>query len=151
MRIFALIATVLALSVASFSFASAQEKSPVYLMPGSDVAVGGYDAVSFFDGDAQRGDSGFTARYNGATWHFISAENRDRFMADPASFAPQYGGYCAWAVSEGYLAKGDPRYAQIVAGKLYLNFNMNIQAKWSRDIPGHIARANENWPAVLER
>ena len=147
MKVFA----ALAAAVASlFVLAHAAEKSPVYLAPGSEVALSGYDAVSFFDGDARKGSPDFQASYNGATWHFASAENRDRFSANPEKYAPQYGGYCAWAVSEGYLAKGDPRFAKIVAGKLYLNFNRNIQAKWEQDIPSHIARGDANWPGVLE-
>ena len=133
-----------------FVLAQAAEKSPVYLAPGSDVALSGYDAVSFFEGDAQMGSAEFSTGYNGATWYFTSADTRDRFSANPDKYAPQYGGYCAWAVSEGYLAKGDPRFAKVVAGKLYLNFNRNIQAKWEQDIPGHIARGDANWPGVLE-
>lgn len=140
---------------AAFAFfaspAHAADKDPVYTGFSSNVAVGGYDTVSFFDGGAAKGSKEFETEYNGAVWRFTTAENRDRFLENPGAYAPQYGGYCAWAVAQGYTAKGDPRYASIVAGKLYLNFNADVQEKWNRDIPGFIAKADENWPGVLER
>ncbi|WP_370334977.1 YHS domain-containing (seleno)protein [Parvularcula marina] len=144
----AFLATIFSFALAGPAFAA---KPPVYTVPGSDLAAGGYDVVSFFEGEAMRGSAEYTTRYNGAVWQFNSAENLKRFEKDPAAYAPQYGGYCAWAVAQGYLAKGDPRFATVVAGKLYLNFNGNIQAKWSRDIPGQIANANANWPGILDR
>ena len=146
MRLFALL--IAAFSIGAFAM-SAMEKPAVYLSPGNEVAMGGYDPVSYFDGDMTRGSMDHMSMYNGAVWKFASADNLARFENDPAAFAPQYGGYCAWAIAQGYLAKGDPRHGTIVAGKLYLNFNGNIQAKWAQDIPGNIAKANENWPDVL--
>ncbi|MEM6666964.1 MAG: YHS domain-containing (seleno)protein, partial [Pseudomonadota bacterium] len=71
------------------------------------------------------------------------------FAANPARYAPQFGGYCAWAVSEGYTAKGDPKHWKVVNGKLYLNYNGRIQRRWEKDIPGHISKGNANWPNVL--
>jgi hypothetical protein len=73
------------------------------------------------------------------------------FKADPDRYAPQYGGYCALAVSQGYTAKGEPRAWKFVGGKLYLNYNADIQRKWEQDIPGFIAKGNANWPKVLEK
>ena len=84
-------------------------------------------------------------------WHFASAENRDRFAASPERYAPQYGGYCAWAVSQGYTASGDPLQWKIVDDKLYLNYDSEVQKKWLKDIPGLITKANQNWPAVLSQ
>ena len=135
----------------TFAFGIAHaDKPPVYTGILSGNAVGGYDAVSFFEGQPVKGSSEFQTKYNGANWRFSSQENLDRFKANPAAYAPQYGGYCAWAVSQGYTAKGDPKYARIVAGKLYLNFNADVQARWEKDIPGFISKADANWPSVLE-
>lgn len=136
--------------VAGTAPASAQ-KSPVYTGILGNVAAGGYDTVSFFDGGGVEGSKTYTTTYKGAEWRFVSQANLDRFKADPAAFAPQYGGYCSWAVAQGYTAKGDPRFAKIVKGKLYLNFNQDVQDKWLADVPGFIAKADANWPAILSK
>ena len=126
-------------------------QDPVYTGFLSNTAVDGYDPVSYFtDGKPVEGSSEFEAEYAGATWRFVSAEHRDAFLAEPARYAPQYGGYCAWAVAQGYTAKGDPLNWRIVDGKLYLNYNASVQQKWVTDIPGNIKAGNANWPTVLE-
>ncbi len=131
--------------------AQAAEK-PVYTGFFSKVAVGGFDPVAYFtDNKPVKGDGRFAMTYNGAQWHFTSAANRDRFVADPGRYAPQYGGYCAWAVSEGGTASADPMLWKIVDGKLYLNYDAGVQKKWESDIPGHIAKADRNWPGVLAK
>jgi len=123
---------------------------PVYTGFLSSAALGGYDAVAYFtDGAPIEGSSEFTAEYNGATWYFASAENRETFLANPEAYVPQYGGYCAWAVSQGYTAKGDPDHWSIVDGKLYLNYNADVQARWEKDIPGHISAGDQNWPEIV--
>ncbi len=114
------------------------------------VAVGGYDAVAYFTRNkAVRGNAEITAEYGGAVWRFATSDNRDAFVANPKRYAPQYGGYCSWAVANGYTAKGDPNAWRIVDGKLYLNFSKGVQRRWARDIPGNISRAETNWPDVL--
>lgn len=124
---------------------------PVYTGIFSNTAAGGYDVVAYFsDGKATRGSRKITFEWRGATWRFASAQNRDRFAASPESYAPQYGGYCAWAVAQGYTAAGDPTVWQIVDGRLYLNYDEDIGRKWRADIPGHIRQADANWPAVLD-
>jgi len=70
--------------------------------------------------------------------------------AGPAAYAPQYGGYCAWAVSQGYTASTDPHAWRIVDGKLYLNYSKGVQKRWQQDIPGNIAKGDANWPKVLK-
>ncbi len=115
------------------------------------TAIDGTDPVSYFtEGRPVQGSSDITYKWNGATWRFASVENRDRFAASPDKYAPQYGGYCAWAVSQGYTASTDPEAWAIVDGKLYLNYSKSVQKRWEQNVPGNISSANSNWPKVLE-
>ncbi|MCB1694112.1 MAG: YHS domain-containing protein [Pseudomonadales bacterium] len=124
---------------------------PFYTGFFSNVAVGGMDPVAYFtDGKPVEGNKSFRTEYKGVEFHFASAEHLALFKADPEKYVPQYGGYCAWAVSQGKTAKGDPEYWKIVDGKLYLNYSEDIQKKWEKDIPGFIKSADANWPRVLE-
>ncbi|MEX6634470.1 YHS domain-containing (seleno)protein [Hyphococcus lacteus] len=133
-------------AVLGFAFA----KDPINTGRFSNLAIGGYDAVSYFtDGTPTKGDKEFTFEYQGAEWRFSSAKNLETFTADPTAYAPQYGGYCAWAVSQNYTAPGDPKIWKIVDNKLYLNYNKKVQDDWKKDIPGFIKLANENWPGVI--
>ncbi len=114
------------------------------------VAIGGTDPVAYFtDGGPVLGSAAHGLNWRGAQWLFASAENRALFEADPERYAPAYGGYCAWAMSEGYLAPTIPEAWTIYEERLYLNANLRIRRRWERDIPGHIARADANWPGVL--
>jgi YHS domain-containing protein len=113
------------------------------------TAIEGYDPVAYFtEGRPVEGETGFSHDWMDATWYFASAENRDQFAADPDRYAPQYGGYCAWAVAHGYTAKIDPEAWTIVAGRLYLNYSKDVQAQWAEDIPGNIAKGDVNWPKI---
>ena len=115
------------------------------------TAIDGTDPLSYFDeGRPIKGSKAISFDWNGATWRFASPENRDRFAADPEKYAPQFGGYCAWAVANNYTASTDPEAWSIVDGKLYLNYSKSVQATWEKDIPGNIASGNKNWPSVLE-
>lgn len=127
----------------------AQGSSPLFYQE-NGIAIRGTDPVAYFrQGQAVAGSPQFTHRWGNATWQFSSAENRDLFAQNPEKYAPEYGGYCAWAVSQGYTAPTAPNAWKIVNGKLYLNYNRRVQRSWERDIPGHIYRANRNWPGVL--
>ena len=143
------VAAAIFFSVAAPTFA--ETKSEIY-KNWRGVAIKGYDPVAFHrEGRPAKGSSEYELKWKDAKWRFASAENRDLFKADPDQYAPRYGGYCAWAVSEGYTAGVDPQNAwTIVDGRLYLNYNAEIKQKWEKDIPGHIKKANANWPAVLE-
>lgn len=117
----------------------------------SNTGAGGYDTVSFFEtGKPTKGSRDYTADYHGVTWRFANAENQARFEASPERFVPAYGGYCAWAVAQGYLAKGDPQHWAIRDGRLYFNYNQSVQDRWLEDTDGFIRQANANWPKVLE-
>jgi len=72
------------------------------------------------------------------------------FKTNPTAFAPQYGGYCAWAVAQGKLAKGSPKHWSVEDGKLYLNFNSRIKRRWEKDISGFIDMGNNEWPDILK-
>ena len=130
-------------------FAHAKE-APIYTGIVKGVAVGGYDPVAYFsEKKAVAGKADITLEHEGTTWRFSSPANRDAFKADPAKYAPQYGGYCAWAVSQGYTAKGDPNVWSVVDGKLYLNYNRSVQTGWEKNTPGNIKKGDANWPRVL--
>lgn len=115
-----------------------------------DLAVHKFDVVAYTaDSAALRGRAEFEYRWQNAVWRFISAAHRDEFSRNPERYAPQFGGYCAWAVSRGHIADVDPEAWKIVHGKLYLNYSKRVQRMWEQDIPGNIARAEGNWPGVL--
>lgn len=129
--------------------ASAQT-SPVYLKGG--VAVGGYDPVAYFAANKPvQGNPAIALEHGGAKYFFASEANREAFKKEPAKYAPQYGGYCAWAVSQGYTAHGDPHAWTIHNGKLFLNYNQSVRTTWSRDIPGNVAKADANWPKIVTK
>jgi hypothetical protein len=96
------------------------------------------------------GSASFAHGWNGAIWRFASTGTRDRFPANAEMFAPHFGGYCAWAVSQDYIAPSDPNVWRIVDGRLCLNFNERAKELWEADLAGAIARGKANWPAVLE-
>jgi YHS domain-containing protein len=142
-------ATVAAFSVAAPAYA---DQAPVYTGILSRVAVSGYDPVAYFtDGRPVRGNQQFSIMHQGYEYRFASAEHLAAFRANPARYVPQYGGYCAWAVSQGYTASGDPTNWRIVVGKLYRTYKDEIQRRWEQNIPGFIRDANANWPSVLSR
>jgi len=121
---------------------------PTYTGQTGNIAVSGYDAVSYFQGKGVpvKGKKQFSASYNGATYYFASAANAAKFKKNPTAYAPQYGGHCSWAMARGYLAPGDPTQYKIVDGKLYLNYNAEVQQTWLKDVPNYISSGNKNWP-----
>ncbi len=118
-----------------------------------DAAIRGYDPVAYYSlavGErGVRGDPKITHDYMGTTWHFSTEENRDLFAANPAKYAPQYGGYCAFAVSHGFTKPTNPHAWSVVDDKLYLNLSKGVQKKWRKDRDAAIVRADANWPKVL--
>jgi YHS domain-containing protein len=112
----------------------------------SDMAIKGYDTVAYFKTvKALKGNESFTFKWHDMTWYFSTKENRDLFAANPEQYAPQYDGYCAWAMTEARKAQTDPEIWKIVNGKLYLQCSQASYEKWSRDIPGNIKKADMNW------
>lgn len=127
-------------------------KDPIDTARVAGLALAGHDPVAYFTlGRPTPGDPAIESLWRGARWRFASEANRALFEAGPERYAPQYGGYCAWAVAQGYTAPADPAAFRIEGGKLYLNYDRSVQLRWEQDIPGHIRKADANWPKVLER
>ena len=116
----------------------------------ANLGAKGYDVVAYFtEGHPVKGLDRYTHNYGGVTWQFSSKEHRDAFAADPAKYAPQYGGFCSWGVSQGKLFDVDPEHGwAIVDGKLYLNFNGDIHKTWLKDPHGFIGQADQHFPAL---
>jgi YHS domain-containing protein len=151
---FTKLALALALTLAPLAVAgpALADKAPIWTNFGSNVAIRGYDPVAYFTaGRPIEGSTTFKATYQGAEFRFANAANRAAFIASPARYAPQFGGYCAWAVSQGYTAGVDPNAWAIVDGKLYLNYNSTVQARWQGDRANLIVAGNRNWPTVLKK
>jgi YHS domain-containing protein len=114
------------------------------------IAIDGTDAVAYrTQGGPVAGSADFAFDWNGATWHFSSAETREMFISDPDYYAPAYGGYCAFAVSQGYTASTVPEAWTIHDDRLFLNFSRRVKRRWERDIPGNVVKGDANWPDVL--
>ncbi len=140
-----------AASVLMLASAPTFAAEPVFTGIVAGVGSGGYDAVSYLQPDGPKmGDPSKVATWNGAKWYFTSDENLAAFKAAPEKYAPQYGGYCAFAVSKGSLAKGDPKIFTVVDGKVYLNLSSSVQQLWKSDIPGNITAANSKWPKLVQ-
>ena len=140
--------TLLFAALMAVSAAAIAQKPEIYA--DRNGAIRGYDPVAYFTDKASvKGSDKFSYAWKGATWRFASAENRDLFAASPEKFAPQYGGYCAFAVAQNSLARIDPQAWNVVDGKLYLNYSLKVREAWAKDSPGYIRKADANWPGVL--
>jgi len=143
------------------SFAAALVMLPGALFAGDQYidetgfAVSGYDVVAYFSlgqspvgqtqPEAVPGLASITAEYNGSTFAFSTTENRDTFLANPAAYAPQYDGHCAYGVAQGGKVPGNPNLWRIVDDKLYLNITKTVVGFWEEDIPGNITSSDQNW------
>lgn len=114
------------------------------------IAIRGADPVAYFTQSAPvAGSAEHALMWNGTTWHFANTENLELFMANPEAYAPQYGGYCAFAMASGYIATSVPEAWTVHEGKLYMNFSTGVRRRWARDIPGNIVLGDGNWPTAL--
>jgi hypothetical protein len=129
-----------------------QTKPVATLNAEEGVALQGYDAVAYFlDGKPTRGSEAFSFKWQDATWRFASAEHQAMFAANPQKYAPQFGGYCAFAVSRGMIANIDPEHWAVVDDKLYLNNNGFAHGLWQRDQQESIAAGHLNWPLIPKK
>lgn len=118
----------------------------------SKLALRGYDPVAYFTvGAPSQGSAEFTAEHDGAVYHFANAANRDTFLADPAKYAPAYGGFCAMGAALNKKLDGDPTIWKIVDGRLYLNVHPEAAKKWQEDIPANISKAEKNWAVIKDK
>lgn len=116
----------------------------------SGLALKGHDPVAYFtDNAAVEGSAEFASTYGGATYRFASADHKKMFDADPSKYAPQFGGYCAYAVSRGDTASIDPEAFQIVDGRLLLQYSKSVRSTFNQDTTGNLAKADANWPKLL--
>lgn len=140
----------LVLSAAALHAVSRAADNPPVAMNEQGFAIQGYDPVAYFtEGRPMPGDPAYSFDWEGATWLFASAAHRDAFAADPQKYAPQFGGYCAYAVSKGHAAPASPEVWSITDGKLYLNLGPGVQSLWQEELGANIARAVNNWPGAL--
>lgn len=145
-----LIPALLAMAALPFAQAAQAGMPAVNVSSQSGFAIHGYDVMSYWqDGTPRAGDPEIAAEHDGARWAFASEETRAAFLADPERYAPQYGGYCAYAAARNSIADVDPTIWAIHEGKLYLNYNARIGRKWERNMLDYIAQADANWPGVL--
>lgn len=134
------------------SFAYKESSPSAINVDTKGVALKGYDPVSYFTGSTPaHGKANITAQYDGATYHFVSRTNRDKFNAAPEQYAPQYGGFCAIGVALGKKLDVDPLAYRVVDGKLYLNVSKDVQQRWLDDVPGNITNAEKGWPALKDK
>ena len=115
-----------------------------------ELALDGYDPVAYFtEGKAVPGSANLEADWDGALWRFANEQNKLAFLENPEAYAPQYGGYCAYAVGNGYTASADPEAWSITDGKLYVNFNKSVRGLWNLRRSHYIRQGDKNWPKVL--
>lgn len=140
----------LVISVSAIFFAacagSAEESFKKINTTAENVAVKGFDTVAYFTAQkAIEGNPQYSFVWNGAKWYFSSAENMEKFKSAPENYAPQFGGYCSFAVSKGYTADGDPNAWKIVDGRLYLNYNQKVKEMWEAEQEKRIEDGKKNW------
>lgn len=127
------------------------ERSGLWGYEPSGIAIRGFDTVAYFTmSKAVKGSEQYATEWKGATWHFASQEHLDLFKANPTQYAPQYGGYCAYGVAVDNLVKIEGDLWDIIDGKLYLNFNKDLQEKWREDAAGYIQTADEKFDGLLK-
>jgi YHS domain-containing protein len=141
-----------------FSLPSRAAQPPINTLKDSlfggrtDTAINGYDSVAYFTlGKPVKGQDAFVIDRMGAKWKFASQANLDLFKANPEKYAPQYGGYCAYGVAQGYLVKVEPDQFTLLDGKLYLNYDADVQAKWRKDPAAYIKAADAQFHSVLQK
>jgi YHS domain-containing protein len=141
-----------------FSVAAHAAQPPINTLRNSvfggrtDTAINGYDTVAYFTvGKPVMGNDAFVQEWMGAKWKFASQANRALFKANPEKYAPQYGGYCAFGVAQGYLVKVEPDQFTVLDGKLYLNYDADVQARWLKDPAGYIKTADARFAALLQK
>ncbi len=116
-----------------------------------DVAISGYDTVAYFtEGQPVKGDAAISFAWRDAHWRFATESHRDMFAADPGRYVPQFGGFCAAAMTYGAVAKANPEHWAIVDGKLYLNYDDYAYQVFHENLAENIAKADVEWAEKVE-
>lgn len=141
----------LVLVLTTIMMSSAYAAKPIYTGGRERAAIRGYDPVAYFtESQPVKGQKEYLYNYKGAKWLFSNQENLDAFSANPDKYTPQYGGYCAYAVSTGSTASIKPEFFTIYEGKLYLNYSKSVYSKWLKKKDAYIEKADAKWPGLLE-
>ena len=144
-------AIVLALVLWGFPALPQTAKTPQNLDK-NGVAIQGYDPVAFFTQNKPvKGSAEFQSGYKGATYYFASAEDKSAFDAIPAKYEPQFGGYCAYGVSQGHLAPVKIEAFQIVNARLLMQYDLEVKGTFNKDQAGNLQKADKNWPGLMEK
>jgi YHS domain-containing protein len=115
-------------------------------------AIRGYDPVAYFkESKPVKGSDEYSFKWKDANWLFSSKENLDSFSTNPEKYAPQYGGYCAYGLSEGHKAPTDPNAWTIIDGKLYFNYSLKVKEMWIKNPMERIEKADQNWPMLKDK
>ena len=136
------------LAVSSLAMPAFAASEPRWYNDGSNLAASGRDVVAYFglnSGDGIKGSAEHMAMHKGTVFHFANADNLATFQGDPDKYAPRFGGYCAFAMSRGYFAPGDPDAWTVHDGALYLNVSKTIRARWALRRTANIAAGETNW------
>ena len=148
-RRIAIMAVAATLATASLGLSHIASAADWYTPGGGNLAIGGYDPVAYFKVNRpEKGKGAFSTNYKGARWLFANQENLDAFKANPARYAPQFGGYCAYAAAKGYKASTVPEAFSVVGGKLYLNYSLPVRDLWDANQSAFIKQGNANWPKL---
>lgn len=114
---------------------------------GQGVAIQGYDVISYLENRPVKGTKEFHLEYGGVVWYFSKEENRNLFKQDAEKFAPQFGGFCAYAMSKGSAATANPRAYLMEGGKLFLFFDAASKTMWEQDKSAAV-KADRIWPRL---
>lgn len=126
------------------------QQSPVFEK--SDKAIRGYDPVAYFTQNKPvPGKEEFVYSWNNSNWYFSSQLNLNLFKTNPEKYAPQYGGYCAYGLSNGYKASTVPEAWTIENGKLYLNYSIKVREMWDKNRQERIEKADKYWPGIKNK
>jgi YHS domain-containing protein len=129
-----------------------QANKPALNLNTNGVAIQGYDPVAFFtQGKPVKGDAKFQSSYKGAVYYFASADDKAAFEGNPAKYEPQFGGFCAYGVSQGHLAPVKIEATQIVNGRLLMQYDLDVKKEFNKDQAGNLAKADKNWPGLVEK
>ena len=116
-----------------------------------DVAISGYDTVAYFtEGRPVKGVAAISYAWRDAKWQFASQGHRDMFAADPDQYVPEFGGFCAAAMTYGAIAKANPEVWAIVDGRLYLNYDDYAYKVFHENLAANIAKAENKWAEKIE-